>query len=690
MLVFDVVVYLLLFLMAMIVLVRFFVIYRGFIPLISIAALIVGLLIFKTSLPKIFEYPLNAFYITYHNVDIYDYKKFAPKIDTKVDIDYFAKKFYNDKNKDFYIKMDGYFVALLPVKKEIYIDNHWARVEIYLDGKLLKSVKAMKTKLDIEFSSGVHHLELYVYNSDVSVTMMHVGISDYVPVISDENLTQELRKIVKEEDYNLYFTTQYSDKTLNLKDSAKSSILFLSSTGTATYKIKNIKGSNTKAVVYSGIGTKFHFDGEVKLLRIEKMPSVHTVFPRVMECVNQAPMGIHCPSFKEFTSLGEWMQKLLGKKITGFTKSEDKRVGSVTVPELQLDAKKYQEINATIEAIKVQKEELTKRVADPFYPYKGMRWFDVLHVNEADVPSNAFQAYYMDKFDVSKVKYSEIVTKVSLDYSHNKFHGIPADNFVGYWIGDFAFARPLTYEFDVSISWSKIKIIINDEVVYDGDRSTSFTYKFAPGKRYRIEVEYINNYGQVDMQVNMKKPVKQLEDESLKQLMTKDTKVYLFGTYESRRSDHGMDIVMQDSDAETILFLASYEAINYDIKNAKGAKLKAVIYNAYTPVGSIHVDASDVKVFQDKKLRYAGRVMPFCYEGAFKYCENKNAFTDAVSRIVTLTGKKPDGFSSIEEPSFETNRLKRLDEKTTAVTVPQMLLDGDAYFKIQQKMKQLR
>ena len=143
--------------------------------------------------------------------------------------------------------------------------------------------------------------------------------------------------------------------------------------------------------------------------------------------------------------------------------------------------------------------------------YKGQSWFDILHVRDDEIPSNAFLAYYTSKIISPDLKYTEIVPTISLEYLGNKFHGIKADNFVGYYVGDFEFVRPVEYQFDVTLSRAKIKVIIDKKVVYDGSNSTTFLYKFSPAKKYRIEIEYINNYSQVDIQINMKKAAKKAE-----------------------------------------------------------------------------------------------------------------------------------------------------------------------------------
>lgn len=504
MLVFDIVVYLLLFVMALIVMVRFFIEFKGFIPLLSIATVVLTFVIFKTSLPKIFAYQINSFYITYNNFP----EKFAPKRDTKVDIDLFMNQFYNDKTKDAFIEMDGYFVNFLPVKKELYIDNNWANTEIYLDGKLLESFGSVKQDMLIDFARGIHHLQIYIYNADMPPIMAHVGMNNYVPIISDENVTKELKKVMKGKDYDTLFTTQNADKKINLAESPKPTVLFLNSTRAATYEIENIQKSNLSAIVYSGAGVRVLHKGDVPTFRIESMPALVSILPKDTQCVNRAPNGIICPSFNEVELLNSWMQKITAKNASGFTNTAiEQQIGETSVPEIRLDELFYEKLQTYVKNRDIQKEELNKKLQDPFYKYKNKRWFDALHVQESDIPNNAFVGYYVDKFDVPNVKFNEIVPKINL-HSRGKFHDIKVGDFLSYWVGDFLFVRPVTYMFNVSVNSAKIKIIINKEILFSADKDSSFSYKFIPGKKYRIEVQYINNSRTMDMHLNMEKLVK--------------------------------------------------------------------------------------------------------------------------------------------------------------------------------------
>ncbi|MDD3343605.1 MAG: hypothetical protein PHR87_08535 [Sulfurospirillaceae bacterium] len=262
---------------------------------------------------------------------------------------------------------------------------------------------------------------------------------------------------------------------------------------------------------------------------------------------------------------------------------------------------------------------------------------------------------------------------------------IEPDHFLGLWVGDFTFDKQSLKNIVLSISWAKAKVIVDGNVIFEGEHSTTLPYTFSKGK-HRIEVEYINNYGQVDFLCDIQDSTQEI-DTSFKTLLTPKTKIYTVGLYGGWRNDHGLDLWLEKTDAPVVLFVASYHATHWNIKNAK--TLKAVVYNSHNPGSSVKTDNANVKIFHDATLQYASRLMPFCYERPVVHCENKDAFKHSIAYIEKLTGKKPDGFSSIEVPTLSTTRLKKLDN-TQDISVPQVLLDASMYEKINQAMEGLK
>lgn len=633
--------------------------------------------------PSSNKLPVNNFSITYHpKATQLGGKALIPTIGKTVSVDGFLET-YNDGS--IFLTMEGNFKFSKETKKDFYFKTTWAHAKLLIDNKEIENIKSSEEQMSYRFSPGTYHIKIVVLNRDVAPAIVKIGMIDHQePTLSDDEISKQLEPIINNKDVDLNYLFAFQPKTIRLKESQKDSILFLSSSAPARYTIINAKKARLKAIVYSGNGVLIECDNQIKIMRATKIPEASKSSPNISEC-HSALSGLMCPDEKNFLKLNEWVKKVSGRSLRGFTKSSMFDSEAV-VPEIILDSQAYKNIDEIQNKIQTQREHLKHAASDPFYNSEQKSWTEILKIKNDVIPKNKFRAYYMDKNDATKIQYSEVVDNLSLTYSRDPFHTILADNFVGLWVGDFEFKEDETYSLNVSLSWAKAKITDNGEVIYNGSDSAQTEHVFTKGI-HRITVEYINNYGQVDVIVNLMKPVEVLDYQKAQPLFSKETKVYLFGGHESDRSDHSVDIFMKNSDAPSILFLASYETINYKIHNANNAHLKAVIYNAYEPIGKIDVD-KNVKVFQDKRLEYADRLIPYSYKPHSNHIENKWAFQGIINYIEALSGKKPEGFSSTYAPSLSEKRLERLD-KDKMIVIPQLLLDDDMYAKIQEKMESL-
>ena len=648
----------------------------------------------RTYLPNILQLPINSFNITHHNSELTSFQGFKSfkkysienSEGTSLELEGFSKKkLFYDKEKDFFVLMDGIIFTLTGTEKTFNFNLTWAKAELTIDSKLIKEIDGTES-YDYTFSPGFHHVKIKVYNTDTTSTKMYVSMSEYQPIISDQNITEALKGYLQK-DTNLYYVYGFYEKKLKLKSSTNSTIAFLKSSSglPVSWKISNCENANLKAVVYSGVGTTIKSDcKELLILRAKDIPEV-TKLRKLSQCHDYAPMGFICQHGPDkFNELNSKIEKYTGRKLTGFTPSQAS--SDLTLPQIELNDEKYKQLDNIEKKIKEAKILARKRREDPFYVFKQSAWSKILKIDDTQIPLNKFRAFYMQSEHPDKVVYSEEVSRPSILYSSKeKFHFIDPDHFMGLWIGDFEFNKKTSKEITLFISWAKVKLRIDGKIIYDGGRSTVIPYTFTEGKHH-IEIEYISNYGHINFLFDMIDPVSKI-DNTFKTLVQPNTKIYLLGTYDSRREDHKLDIRLKESTEPVILFVASYEPIHWNIKNAKN--LKAVVYNSYNPGSKITTDNPNTKIFYDKQLAYMSRLMPYCYDGPVIECEDKYSFQSSVDHIIKRTGRKPDGFSSTEIPSFSTERLKRLDNKKEII-IPQIILDDDIYEKINTKMKQLK
>lgn len=646
-----------------------------------------------TYLPHILQLPINTFHITHHNADFETLQRldgtgeYPVKDQTATSFyveGFTGKKMFYDKDKDFYVLMEGIIFTPITVKKTFHFHFTWAKAEVSINSETLKEIDRTQS-YHHTFSPGFHHVKIKVYNTDVTPTKMFVSMTEYQPVVSDQNITLALQAFLQE-DMNLYYTFGYKEKKVQLRSSAKPTIAFLrsSSGGAAFWKLSNCENANLKAVVYSGVGTTVDSDcSDLLILQAKEIPEVIKM-PKLSECHDYAPMGFSCPNDpQKLNRLNKKIVEYTGKKLTGITPSQT--YTSLTLPQIKLDDKKYKALAEISRRIQEAKVIAKKRRKNAFYSYEQSSWSKILKVHDSQVPKNRFRGFYMQSQAPERILHSNVSDKVNIKYSRKeKFHNIVPDHFLALWIGDFDFDKDTKKEIILSISWAKVKLTIDDKVIYKGGSSKTIPYLFSKGK-HRIEIEYQNNYGQVDFLFDMQDAIQEV-DENFKAFITPNTKVYLLGAYDGHRQDHGLDIRLKDSSDPVVLIITSYNPTHWNIKNTKN--LKAVVYNSYDPGSSITTDNDHVQIFHDKQLRYTSRLMPYCYDGPVFHCESKYAFQNSINHILQLTGKKPDGFSSIELPSLSTKRLKRLDNKED-ILIPQILLDEKKYNEINREMSRL-
>jgi len=454
----------------------------------------------------------------------------------------------------------------------------------------------------------------------------------------------------------------------------------------ALFRGFNCNNANLKAIVYSGVGSTVQTDCKEPplVLRAKELPEV-TELPKLSECNDYGPMGFSCPNGpQKINRLNKKIEQYTGKHLTGLTPSQTST--NLILPQIKLDSRKYEELEEIASKIEEARDIANKRRINPFYDSEQNSWAEILKVDNDQVPLNKFRAFYMQLQNPNKVIYSEEVTRPSILYSRKeKFHNITPDHFMGFWTGNFEFDKTTSKELTLSVSWAKVKLLIDNEIVYEGGDSKIIPYVFQKGKHH-IEIEYSNNYGQVDFLFDMLDSVKEIDD-SFRSLIKPNTKIYLLSTYGSWREDHTLNVQLEDSDDPIVLFISSYEPIHWKIKNSKN--LIAVVYSAYDAGSKITTDNVNTKIYHDKKLHYASRLMPYCYDGPVFHCEGKNNFKNAVNHIIKRTGRKPDGFSSTEVPSLSTKRLKSLDKKKN-IMVPQIILNADMYIKVDKAMESLK
>jgi len=581
--------------------------------------------------------------------------------------------------KNFYIEMDGTFVFTKDTNKTFNFNLTWAAVELILDAKTVKKKVTKTGSVHHLFSAGKHHVTIRAYNDEVSpFCKIHININDYEPVLEVSEVTKKLKGLFAK-DINVYYTSAWSDKKVYLTSSKKPTILFINSRQGPTWKFSNAKDANLQAIIYSGAGNRFEIDKKgVGLYRVKRLPELQSIAFDLSGCKELPAIGLTCTGSPKV--LNRTVRKIIGRNITGFSKAT--KTVNMVIPEIKLDEKVYKKLSTLSKKVVHAKSKVKERDVNPFMGTNGKFWSEILKVK--NIPKNRFRAFYMDATNPTKIVASKTVSTISLDFDREKMNGIDANHFTGLWVGDFYFKKESKREFSFSLSWARIRLIVDGKVVYEGGESKNIPYTFSKGK-HRVEVEYNSNYGHVGFLFTMKAVAKQLDALALSEL-DKNAKVYVVGAYSSRRDDHTLDLFVKKNTGPVVLVLSSHSPVQWNILHARN--VKAVIFNASKPGSSVVTDNQDVKVYEDKRLPYVARLVPHCYDKPIKRCESKYAFKRMVQYTQRNFWKRPDGFSSLQSPSLSTKNLERFDPKLLIV-VPQKELIPSDYMRMRKMMKTL-
>jgi hypothetical protein len=264
------------------------------------------------------------------------------------------------------------------------------------------------------------------------------------------------------------------------------------------------------------------------------------------------------------------------------------------------------------------------------------------------IPSDGFRAFYFDRNDPTKVVFQEDVEGIAIKYALAEFHKIDSPNFGAYWVGMLNFASAETKQFSVSQSWAKSRIFIDGAVVFDGGNDgKTFTHSFTPGDHV-VEVEFINNWHTVEYKVTIEDVVEKLDDVALaSRLKSQDGKfggVYYVGLYESSRKDTSVDVTISQTDGPIILWLTSYEAIDWNIVSLNPGSI--VVVSSYAPGSRVRgPDIKQVYHSQGSRGLYGLSKQCSCVAGTF-HCEGDQDLNDVAERLLSATGVPLSGYAT--------------------------------------------
>jgi uncharacterized protein YecT (DUF1311 family) len=257
------------------------------------------------------------------------------------------------------------------------------------------------------------------------------------------------------------------------------------------------------------------------------------------------------------------------------------------------------------------------------------------------IPKSKYKAtYYQGKKFVA----SEVVDAISINYPYNQFKNIPSDSFHATWETDIDAEEDKTLILSVSVSWSDVSVFIDDDLLTNwNNNSKELPIKLSKGT-HRIKVEYFNHWHTVNFNASFSNYPKlniAAATQRVSPLLNSDTKTLYIGAYESKNIYNETLVKINKSKKPIILFLASYEAINWKIENPHNVSIKAIFFNSYDPGSSIIINNNKTSIFKLQELPYA-----------YERFEAPSAIIQKVTGIIPSYTYGEYGLSQVEVPDL--------------------------------------
>lgn len=204
------------------------------------------------------------------------------------------------------------------------------------------------------------------------------------------------------------------------------------------------------------------------------------------------------------------------------------------------------------------------------------------------IPKNKYIAYYFcdDNF-VS----TEIVDAISINYASSDFLNIPSKRFRAIWETNIEPSKGSQSKvLSTSVSWSDVKVLLDDNLLEKWSGSSKELPIIFSKASHRLRVEYANHWHTVNFSASFANYPKINMDEAshvILPLISSETKAVYIGAYESKNLNNQVVVTIPKIKLPIVLFLSSYEVVNWKIDNPSKTKIAGVFFSSYEKGSSV-------------------------------------------------------------------------------------------------------
>lgn len=311
------------------------------------------------------------------------------------------------------------------------------------------------------------------------------------------------------------------------------------------------------------------------------------------------------------------------------------------------------------------------------------RWIN--RFDTSNIPTDSYRAYYFNSLEPTKVKKTEIVPKVAINYVWSDGPGFQNDsmNFGGFWVGKINIETPGVYSVVTTQSWSEERVIIDGFEIPSG---TETKIELEKGE-YQVEVEYLNNSHTVDFLFALEPTKTKYNLQELKDVVSVDDNVYDVWYVYGYNEGHILNIT-QAAKRPTIIFLESYEPTQWQINNAKANNIAYIVYASYKPGANVKSDLDNKRILlvdrdaiPDPNSAGSAGVEAHCWTDNYPpRCDNVYTISNLDRFAKEFSGGSLTGFTALTDS----------DENLVSVTIPRVTLNASKIAEILAKNEKIK
>lgn len=296
---------------------------------------------------------------------------------------------------------------------------------------------------------------------------------------------------------------------------------------------------------------------------------------------------------------------------------------------------------------------------------------------ESLIPINSFITYYSNIETETDAVYSEVTNEINLK-TNGKFQKINSNLINTYWIGYIKVKKNEKRTISISQNSSKIKMLIDNEEVFNGSNSKELNVSLKKGL-HKIEIKFFSISSTIRLNINLDENKKhEIYGKKLVNFFNKvahiDYEPVVVSINESNRDDYKIDIYLKKFSKPIVLFLSSYESVEWNIFNPENNKIFAIVYSSGY-ISSVFGDIKNTLLIKSN-IKFPPKIKKksSCHNHVFNI-SGSNIY-EVQKKIYEITSKNLTNFTG--------------DYRSSEIIVPMLIVDDKLINETKKNMNDIQ